>query len=145
MRTRHGIALGASLIICGAAQAQSGQTFVEIGAGGATTHAGSYDFINPNGGQYITTFPNPPGNQSKVIGNQIILDRQRRDASSPTVEATLGRFINDTVYLRATYRYLGRYHFSGSAAFPVDPQQSALSFDQDFYLRAHGAYAGVGY
>lgn len=144
MRYHLAIVLGVAAMVAGTAQAQTGETFAEIGGGGATAHAGGFDFVNPNGAQYIATFVNPPGNQSKVIGDRIILDRQRRDASSPTGEVTIGHFLSDTVYVRATYRYLGRYHFSGSAAFPIDPQQSALSFDQDYYLRAHGAYAGVG-
>lgn len=142
-------AIGAASLLGSAAhsrtQPQAGTTFVEIGAGAATTHTGSFEFINPNGGQYITTFPNPPFDVSKVVGNDIILDRQRRDASSPTGEVTIGRFLGNALFVRATYRYLGRYHFSGSAAFPVDPNLPALGFDQDYYLRGHGFYAGVGY
>lgn len=138
------VAFAALTMFAGIAHAQAGKTFVEIGAGAATTHAGSFEFINPNGGQYIATFPNPPSDVSKVVGNDIILDRQRRDASSPTGDVTIGRFLNDKIFVRATYRYLGRYHFSGSATFPVD-SVTPIGFDQDYYLRGHGFYAGLGY
>lgn len=144
MRYSAFIALGAAMTWAGAAAAQDSRTFIEVGGGAATTHAGSFEFINPNGGQYIATFPNPPFDASKVVGNDIILDHQRRDASSITADVTVGRFVTNTVFLRATYRHLGRYHFSGSATFPLEAF-TPLAYDQDYYLRGNGFYAGVGY
>ena len=143
-RTYNLTAVLAATLFAGAAHAQSGRTFIEIGGGAATTHAGSYQFINPNGGAYITSFSPAPVGTSVVVGNDIILNRQRRDASSPTAEISIARFISNSVFMRATGRYLGRYHFSGTAGFPLDPT-FAVSFDQDYYLRAYGLYAGIGY
>ena len=116
------VILGATAltIFTGTAHGQAGRTFIEVGAGAATTHAGDFEFINPVGSNYIATFPNPPSQVSKVVGNDIILDRQRRDASSITGDVSVGRFLTNSIFVRATYRYLGRYHFSGSAAFPLD-------------------------
>jgi hypothetical protein len=136
--------VGAVAVLAVPAQARSGQTFVEVGVGGATTHAGSFEFINPNGGDYIKSFSPPPPGASMVVGNDIILYHQRRDSSSATAEASIGHFLTDSLFVRATYRYLGRYHFSGSAGFPID-QTGSVGFDQDFYLRAQGVYVGLGY
>ena len=144
MRYYAFFAFGAAMTVAGPACAQDSRTFVELGGGAATTHAGSFEFINPNGGQYIATFPSPPPDVSKVVGNDIILDRQRRDASSITGDVSVGRFVTRSIFIRATYRYLGRYHYRGSATFPVD-SFTPLSFDQDYYLRGHGFYAGIGY
>lgn len=124
----------------------AGQSFIEVGGGAGAVHAGSFEFINPGGGDYNTTFPAKIPGVSKVVGNDIVLDSQRRDAFSPTAEVSVGHFIGDRVYLRATYRYLGRFHLSGSAAFPIDPAiPLAVAFDQDYYLRGHAAYFGIGY
>jgi hypothetical protein len=123
----------------------AGTTFVEIGAGMGQTHAGEFEFINPNGADYIKTFPVKIPFVSTVVGNDIVLDQQRRDASSPAFEASLGHFLGDRLYVRATYRYLGKTHYSGSAAFPIDPSFPPLAFDQDYYMTAHAAYLGIGY
>lgn len=144
MRFNPLIAISAAITVAGPAFAQDSRSFVEVSGGAATTHAGSFEFINPNGSQYIATFPSPPSSVSKVVGNDIILDSQRRDASSLTADVSAGRFLTRNIFVRATYRYLGRYHFSGSAAFPLDSYTS-LAFDQDYYLRGHGFYAGLGY
>ena len=126
--------------------AKAGETFIEVGGGAGAVHAGSFEFINPQGGGYIATFPVAIPGVSKVVGNSIVLDRQRRNASSPSAEVSLGHFIGDRVYVRATYRYLGRFHLSGSAAFPIDPAiPLAVAFDQDYDLRGHAAYLGIGY
>lgn len=126
--------------------ARAGETFIEVGGGAGAVHAGSFEFINPGGSDYIATFPAKIPGVSKVIGNDIVLDSQRRDAFSPTAEVSLGHFVSDRVYLRATYRYLGSFHLSGSAAFPIDPAiPLAVAFDQDYYLRGHAAYLGIGY
>lgn len=124
----------------------AGQTFVEIGAGMGQTHAGQFDFFNPNAVPYIATFPIPVPGVSKTDGDRIILDSQRRDASSPAFEASVGHFLGDRFYLRATYRYLGKTHFSGSAGFPLDPTVPVtIAFDQDYYMTAHAGYLGLGY
>ena len=35
----------------------AGQSFIEVGGGAGAVHAGSFEFINLGGGDYITTFP----------------------------------------------------------------------------------------
>ena len=137
--------------ISSAAQARddkslAGQSFIEVGGGAGAVHAGSFEFINPQGSSYIATFPAKIPGVSKVAGNDIVLDSQRRDAFSSTAEITVGHFVGDRVYLRATYRYLGSFHLSGSTAFPIDPTiPLAVGFDQDYSLRGHAAYLGIGY
>ena len=124
----------------------AGQTFVEIGAGMGQTHASQFDFINPVAAPYIANFPIPVPGVSKTAGDRIILDSQRRDASSPAFEASVGHFVTDRFYIRATYRYLGKTHFSGSAGFPLDPTiPITIAFDQDYYMTAHAGYLGLGY
>lgn len=145
MRYHLVAALGAAAIFSSAAQAETGETFVEIGGGAGAVHAGSFEFINPNGANYIATFPFPVPGVSKTDGDDIVLDSQRRNATSPAAELTVGHFLNDALYVRASYRYLGKYHFSGSAGFPLDPTVPVtIAFDQDYYLRGHAAYLGVG-
>jgi hypothetical protein len=109
-------------------------------------HAGSFQFVNPEGVAAITSFPIQVPGVSGTRGNRVLLDQQRRNASSVGADATIGHFLTDSVYVRATYRYLGSYHLSGSAAFPLDPSiPIPLAFDQDYHLHAHGAYLGIGY
>lgn len=127
------------------AESNAGQTFVEIGGGASAVHADSFEFTNPNGANYIANFPFPVPGVSKTDGDDILLDSQRRNAFSPAAELTVGYFLSHPLYVRATYRYLGRYHLSGSAGFPLDPTVPVtIAFDQDYYLRGHGAYLGIG-
>ena len=138
-------ALGVAAMFSGAAHAEAGETFVEIGGGASAVHADSFEFINPNGANYIANFPFPIPGVSKTEGDDILLDSQRRNATSPAAELTVGHFLSDSLYVRASYRYLGRYHLSGSAGFPLDPTVPVtIAFDQDYYLRGHGAYLGIG-
>jgi len=125
---------------------RSSETFIEVGGGVGAIDAGSFEFINPLGANYISTFPVPVPGVSKTKGNDIVLDSQRRSAMSPAAEFTIGHFVTDTLYLRASYRYLGKYHLSGSAGFPLDPTiPITIAFDQDYYLRAHAIYLGIGW
>ena len=104
--------------------------FVEGRVGAAFGSFSDLKFLNPVG---------VPFTSNAVSGNFIILNNKDLADTSFTGGASVGYFLNNQWFAKASYQYFGRFQASGFANFP-----GVGNFRQDLTTRAHGFLVGLG-
>lgn len=104
--------------------------FVDLGAGVGLSWVNSLTFTNPVGTAFTT---NP------VSGGDIVLSGVDKTDRSFAATVAVGRFLTSNIYLKAAYRYFGKYDASGFANFPPGG-----NFQQVLTSTAHGALVSLG-
>lgn len=89
------------------------KTYVEFGMG-ASISKSDLQFHNPTGAIFTL-------NKVSTDKQTIFLDAPKNKAQSPSAYAVMGRQLSPNFAVNASYRYLGTFSASGSAAFPVAP------------------------
>lgn len=105
--------------------------FIEGRAGGSFGRFDDLKFLNPDGIAFTT---NP------VSGNYIILNGKDLSDSSFTGGTSVGYFLNNYAFVKASYQYFGTFKASGYANFPA----GGGNFQQEIKTVAHGLLLGIG-
>jgi opacity protein-like surface antigen len=107
--------------------------FVEAGVGVERIFSDDYYHKNPN---------NYPNTLNKTRGDEIILQQRRNNQNGPTASASFGYNIDENIFFRGTYRYLGDITFRGNSYFSIPPVKP---FEQALKIGGNGLFAGAGY
>lgn len=103
--------------------------FVEGRLGAAIGAIDDLRFVNPVGTAFTS---------NATSGSNIILNGIDRNDVAWAGYVGAGAFVNESFFVRGSYRYFGDQNFTGSATF------GGGTFNQDLKVSAHGLFVGLG-